>query len=109
MKKRIFVLLYACFATLLLSCAVCAAGKNDVFAANRSAGKYVALTFDDGPHTEYTAQRLDILKKYDKYFYAVPILYAYSLLYWYRHMSSVTELYLYVFPVPLTVINYLFL
>lgn len=51
----------------------------------------------------------DILKKYDRYFYAVPILYAYSLLYWYRHMSSVTELYLYIFPAPLTVINYLFL
>ena len=50
----------------------------------------------------------DILKKYDRYFYAVPILYAYSLLYWYRHMNSVTELYLYIFPVPLTTINYLF-
>ena len=51
----------------------------------------------------------DILKKYDRFFYAVPILYAYSLLYWYRHMSSVTELYLYIFPAPLTAINYLFL
>lgn len=50
----------------------------------------------------------DILKKYDRYFYAVPILYAYSLLYWYRHMSGVTELYLYIFPAPLTAINYLF-
>ena len=50
----------------------------------------------------------DILKKYDRYFYAVPILYAYSLLYWYRHMSGVTELYLYIFPAPLTEINYLF-
>ena len=51
----------------------------------------------------------DVLKKYDKVFYAIPILYAYSLLYWYRHMSSVTELYLYIFPAPLTAINYLFL
>ena len=50
----------------------------------------------------------DILKKYDRYFYAVPILYAYSLLYWYRHMSGVTDLYLYIFPAPLTAINYLF-
>lgn len=50
-----------------------------------------------------------ILKKYDKYFYAVPILYAYSLLYWYRHMSSVTELYLYLLPAPFTAIYYLFL
>lgn len=51
----------------------------------------------------------DVLKKYDKYFYAVPILYAYSLLYWYRNMSSVTEWYLYIFPAPLAAINYLFL
>lgn len=51
----------------------------------------------------------DVLKKYDKIFYAIPILYAYSLLYWYRHMSSVTELYLYVFPAPLTTFHYLFL
>ena len=51
----------------------------------------------------------DILKKYDKYFYVVPIVYAYSLLYWCRHMSGVTELYLYVLPAPLTVIKYLFL
>ena len=65
MKKRVFALLCDCLAALLLSYAVFAAGKNDVFAANRSAGKYVALTFDDGPHTEYTAQILDILKKYD--------------------------------------------
>lgn len=50
----------------------------------------------------------DVLKKYDKVFYAIPILYAYSLLYWYRHMSSVTELYLYVFPAPLTTFHYLF-
>ena len=50
----------------------------------------------------------DVLKKYDKVFYAVPILYAYSLLYWYRNMSSVTELYLYVFPAPLTTFHYLF-
>lgn len=55
------------------------------------------------------AQNYEILKKYNKYFMAVPILYAYSLLYWYRHMSSVTELYLFVFPAPITAIKYLFL
>ncbi len=27
--------------------------------------KYIALTFDDGPHTKYTLEILDILKKYD--------------------------------------------
>lgn len=55
------------------------------------------------------AKNYKVLCKYDKYFYAVPISYAYSLLYWYRNMSSVTELYLYLCPAPLTVIKYLFL
>lgn len=55
------------------------------------------------------AQNYEILKKYDKYFYVVPFIYAYSLLYWYRRMSAITELYLYAFPAPLTVIKYLFL
>lgn len=52
-------------------------------------------------------QNADMLKKYAYLFYAVPVLYAYSLLYWYRHMSSVTELYLYIFPAPFTIIYYL--
>ncbi len=34
-----------------------------IYAANRDAGKYVALTFDDGPHPVYTEQILDILAK----------------------------------------------
>lgn len=50
-----------------------------------------------------------ILSKYDKYFYAVPFIYAYSLLYWFRRMNAITEIYLYLFPAPLTAINYLFL
>lgn len=50
-----------------------------------------------------------ILSKYDKYFYAVPLLYAYSLLYWFRRMNSITEIQLYLLPAPLTAINYLFL
>lgn len=54
-------------------------------------------------------QNADMLKKYAYLFYAVPVLYAYSLLYWYRNMSSVTELYLYVFPAPITIIKYLFI
>lgn len=49
-----------------------------------------------------------VLKKYDKLFYAVPVIYAYSLLYWYRNMSSVTDWYLYIFPAPLTTAYYLF-
>lgn len=54
------------------------------------------------------AQNYDILRKYNNLFITVPVLYAYSLLYWCRHMLSVTELYLYVLPAPLTVFKYLF-
>lgn len=55
------------------------------------------------------AQNYRILKKYDYLFIIVPLIYAYSLLYWCRHMLSVTELYLFVLPAPLTVFKYLFL
>ena len=55
------------------------------------------------------AYNYDILKKYDKWFYLVPVLYAYSLLYWYRHMSGVTEIWLYILPAPITFVKYLFL
>lgn len=55
------------------------------------------------------AYNYEILSKYDKYFYAVPVVYAYSLLYWYRNISSVTELYLYILPAPISAIKYLFL
>lgn len=54
-------------------------------------------------------QNADILKKYNHLFYAVPAIYAYSLLYWFRRMISVTELYLYVLPSPITIIKYLFI
>ena len=54
------------------------------------------------------AQNYEVLKKYNYLFITVPLLYAYSLLYWYRNMLSVTELYLYVLPAPLTVFKYLF-
>lgn len=53
-------------------------------------------------------QNASVLRKYDYLFYLVPVLYAYSLLYWFRYMSSVTELELYILPAPLTVIKYLF-
>lgn len=54
------------------------------------------------------AMNHDKLRNFDKYFYYIPLCYCYSLLYWYRNMSSVTELYLYIFPAPLTIIYYLF-
>ncbi len=39
--------------------------KNEVYVANRNAGKAVALTFDDGPHPTYTPEILDILEKHN--------------------------------------------
>ena len=49
------------------------------------------------------------LKKYDWAIYCVPIAFSYSVFYWLRHMVSVTELELYLYPAPFTIIKYLFL
>ena len=54
-------------------------------------------------------QNEDVLKKYNQLFYFVPLIYAYSLLYWARNMLSITEFYLYLLPAPFTIIKYLFL
>ena len=54
-------------------------------------------------------QNINILKKINYLFYAVPVIYAYSLLYWYRNMTSITEFFLYMLPAPITVIKYLFI
>ncbi len=40
-----------------------ASAQAHVYASNRDAGKYVALTFDDGPHPIYTEKILSILKE----------------------------------------------
>ena len=55
------------------------------------------------------ASNYNILKRYDKFFTVVPLLYAYSLLYWVRHIAEITEPYLYILPAPLTAIYYLFI
>lgn len=55
------------------------------------------------------SQNYDILRKYDNLFFMVPVIYAYSLLYWFRNMISITEIYLYIFPAPLTIVKYLLL
>lgn len=47
----------------------------------------------------------DKLRQFDKYFYYIPIVYCYSLLYWYRNVMSVTEIWLYILPAPYTIIN----
>ena len=55
----IFVVLAVLFSLSALS------EDNHIVVANRGAGKYVALTFDDGPHPVYTGEILDILAEYD--------------------------------------------
>lgn len=67
MKNKICAFVFSCLVIFVgaISCYADAASKNQIFAANRDAGKYVALTFDDGPHGKYTGQILDILKKYN--------------------------------------------
>ena len=40
-------------------------GESHLIVGNRSAGKCVALTFDDGPHKTYTPEILDILDEYN--------------------------------------------
>ena len=76
MKRAFNIRRFACIAAataaVLIQCALCFAEdggekdlKKDVVVANRSAGKYVVLTFDDGPHPQYTSKILDILKKYN--------------------------------------------
>ena len=54
---------------LLLCLPICAipayAAYPNVYSCCRCAKKQIALTFDDGPHRSYTAQILDILKRYN--------------------------------------------
>lgn len=56
--KNITLILLICF-TLCFA----AQAQTNIYAANRNAGKYIAITFDDGPHPVYTEQILDILKE----------------------------------------------
>ena len=67
MKKiiRLFILSVITTITLLSVYANTAKTEHHIYAANRDAGKYVALTFDDGPHPKYTPEILDILKEND--------------------------------------------
>ncbi len=50
----------------------------------------------------------DYLVKYKKLFYFVPVVYAYSILYWLRYMASITYLDIYIAPLPYSIIKYLF-
>lgn len=62
MKNNIKILFMV---AMLAIASLTSEGKSHIYAANRDAGKYIALTFDDGPHPEYTGKILDILKKND--------------------------------------------
>lgn len=91
----------------LLSIVLALAAITNILSSIPSMGRFQSMVV---PFlTIVWVQNYDILKKYDKIFMLIPFLYAYSLLYWYRQMSSVTEPYLYIFPAPITVFIYLFL
>lgn len=53
------------------------------------------------------AQNYSHLVRYNRLFYFLPLIYFFSLFLWFNRMSTVTEVYLYVLPAPLTVIKYL--
>lgn len=54
------------------------------------------------------AMNPDILKKYSLLWKFVPFVYCYKILYWVRNMVSVTEIWLYICPAPITLFKYLF-
>jgi len=60
MRKISLILLTA----VLISLPVKASGRDDVVFSWKSAGKKIALTFDDGPHPTQTPEILDILSEY---------------------------------------------
>ena len=61
--KRLLCFLVAL--VLILSFSVPTGAYSNVYKSNRSAGKRVALTFDDGPHPIFTGRILDILERYN--------------------------------------------
>ncbi len=60
--KRLFYAVYATLVFVMSFTIYASAAKAEAVTGNKNAGRYVALTFDDGPHKEYTAEILDILK-----------------------------------------------
>lgn len=63
MKRAVIVLLAA--ALMIVSFSIPAtANTGNVFLRNRTAGRKVALTFDDGPHPIYTPRILEILDEF---------------------------------------------
>ena len=64
MKRGIFIILVL-IAALVLSPIPVRATAGNVFLRNRTAGRKVALTFDDGPHPIYTPRILEILEEFD--------------------------------------------
>ena len=63
--KRIMAVILATLLLLFPSAVSVNASLGNVFLRNRTAGRRVALTFDDGPHPVYTPQILKILDEFD--------------------------------------------
>lgn len=54
------------------------------------------------------AMNPEIVKKYSNWLLLTPFVYCYKILYWARNVISVTEIWLYILPAPITLIKYLF-
>ncbi len=63
--KRIIMALLLLPIIVIFSVIPASATVGNVFLSNRTAGRKVALTFDDGPHPIYTPRILEILAEFD--------------------------------------------
>ena len=70
-----------------------------------SVGRFVSLTI---PFLIYVwVDNYEVMRKYNKYVLLVPVAYAYSLLYFFRNMSAVTDSVLYLAPLPYQIVYHL--
>lgn len=63
--KRIIISFLLLPIVVIFSAIPVEATAGNVFLSNRTAGRKVALTFDDGPHPIYTPRILEILEEFD--------------------------------------------
>ena len=67
-------------------------------AAFPSGGRFIALSI---PILVYLwVENYDVMKRYNKYYWIVPVCYSYSLLYFFRRLSEATNLIFYFTPLP---------
>ena len=87
---------------------IIASFSNFTMSIPSTGGRYIQLSF---PFLAILwLKSYENLKQYNSIIiYGIPICFAYSVLHWFRNVMSVTELDLYLFPLPIQIIKYLFL